>query len=322
MSRGGIPPSPLPQRDGVDAVRLRMPQSGPWRTLREHLVDRLPLPAADVEAMLRDGRVVDASGRPVGVDEPFRPRDVVWTHREFPDEIPVPFPIRVLAADERIVVLDKPHFLATMPRGRHVTQSALARARVQLGLPRLAPAHRLDRLTAGVLLLTTQQRWRGAYQSVFAAGRVHKEYLAVAPLRADLDLPTTVRSHLVKGHGQLQAREDPAGEPNSETRIELLAQASPLGLGLYRLTPATGRTHQLRRHLASLGIPIVGDPLYPVVHDVDPGDFTTPLSLVARAVSFTDPVDGTLRRFVTHRRPPAWPGPDPIGLGLAEPTPS
>ena len=54
-----------------------------------------------------------------------------------------------------IVVVDKPHFLATMPRGRHVTQTVVVRLRRELDLPELSPAHRLDRLTAGVLLLTT-----------------------------------------------------------------------------------------------------------------------------------------------------------------------
>jgi tRNA pseudouridine32 synthase/23S rRNA pseudouridine746 synthase len=307
MARGAIPASPLPPQHGVDAQRIRMPQGGPWATLRDHLVERLgrALTAQEVDRKLRDGGFVDAAGRPVPPDAPFVPRSVVWTHRDLPDEVLVPFELEVLHRDERLVVVDKPHFLATMPRGRHVVQSALARARVATGLPRLTPAHRLDRPTAGVLMLTTEQRWRGAYQGVFAAGEVHKEYLAVAPVRADLELPLVRRTHVAKEHGVHQAREVPGAKPNAETLIELLDQRGDLGL--YRLTPRTGRTHQLRCQLTALGIPILNDPLYPDEHDVAADDFSRPLQLLSAVLEFDDPVDGRRRRFESRRRLEAWP---------------
>jgi tRNA pseudouridine32 synthase/23S rRNA pseudouridine746 synthase len=310
MARGGIPASPLPPRQGVDAQRYRMPQGGPWRTLRDHLVERLAagLSADEVDRMLREGEFVDASGRPVPADAAFVPRSVVWAHRDLPTEPPLAEDVVVLHRDERLVVVDKPHDMATMPRGDHVAGSALARARVVTGLDRLAPAHRLDRPTAGVLLLTTEQRWRGAYQSLFAQGRVHKEYLAVAPVRDDLALPLVRRTRLLKEHGVHQAREVP-GEPNADTLVELLERRD--GLGLYRLTPRTGRTHQLRAQLSGLGIPIVGDPLYPVDRTPPPGtvrDAKTPaLQLVSAVLAFDDPVDGTPRRFTTRRSLSTWP---------------
>lgn len=307
MARGGIPPSPLPPRHGVDAQRIRMPQHGPWLLLRDHLVERLTgLTADEVDRKLAAGEFVDAAGRSVPSDAPFVPRTAVWTHRDLPEEVVVPFSVEILHRDERLVVVDKPHFLATMPRGRHVVQSALARTRVQTGLDRLTPAHRLDRPTAGVLMFTTEQRWRGAYQSVFAEGRVHKEYLAVAPVRDDLELPLVRRTHVVKEHGRHQAHEVPGAEPNAETLVELVDRAG--GLGLYRLTPRTGRTHQLRCQLWGLGIPIVGDPLYPVERDVPPDDFSTPLQLLSAVLEFDDPVDGRRRRFETRRTLSAWPG--------------
>ena len=307
MARGAIPGSPLPPRQGVDAQRLRMPQGGDWVTLRDHLVERLAtgLTAREIDRKLAAGEFVDATGQPVPADAPFLPRTVVWTHRDLPHEVPVPFELEVLHRDERLVVVDKPHFLATMPRGRHVVQSALARARVATGLPRLTPAHRLDRPTAGVLMLTTEQRWRGAYQGVFAEGRAHKEYLAVAPVRADLELPLVRRTHVAKEHGVHQAREVAGAQPNAETLVELLDQRGDLGL--YRLTPRTGRTHQLRCQLHGLGIPIVNDPLYPVERDVAADDFSRPLQLLSAVLEFVDPVDGHRRRFESRRRLQAWP---------------
>ncbi len=311
MARGAIPGSPLAPRHGVDAQRIRMPQEGPWTSLRDHLVERLAvgLSAEELDRKLRTGEFVYASGEPVPIDAPFVPRDVVWTHRELLDEVEVPFAIEVLHQDERLVIIDKPHFLATMPRGTHVVQSALARTRVLTGLARLTPAHRLDRPTAGVLMFTTEQRWRGAYQQVFASGGAHKEYLAVAPIRSELALPLVRRTHLVKEHGHHQAREVPDAPPNAETLVHLDARRSgPRGdLGLYRLTPRTGRTHQLRCQLAGLGIPIVGDPLYPVERDVAPDDFSDPLQLLAAVLEFDDPIDGTRRRFETRRQLQAWP---------------
>ncbi|WP_347350432.1 pseudouridine synthase [Intrasporangium sp.] len=287
-----------------------MPQNGPWTTLRDHLVHRFApeLTAAEVDRMLAAGEFVDAAGVPVPAGGPFVPRSVVWARRELPPEVPVPFRIEVLHRDERLVVVDKPHFLAALPRGRHFVQSALARARVLTGLPGLAPAHRLDRATAGVLMLTTEQRWRGAYQGVFARGQVRKEYLAVGPVRDDLDLPLVRRTHVVKEHGVHQAHEVTDAQPNAETLVELVEQRGRLGL--YRLTPRTGRTHQLRCQLSGLGIPIMDDPLYPVERQVADDDFTRPLQLLATVLAFADPVDGRPRRFETRRRLSGWPPPE------------
>ena len=117
----------------------------------------------------------------------------VYLYRELRDEVPVPFDMPILYRDDDIVVVDKPHFLATMPRGRHVAQTATVRLRRELDLPELSPAHRLDRLTAGVLLFTTRREVRGAYQSLFARGMVRKTYLARAAVDSVAGVPEVVR---------------------------------------------------------------------------------------------------------------------------------
>jgi tRNA pseudouridine32 synthase/23S rRNA pseudouridine746 synthase len=200
----------------------------------------------------------------------------------------------LLYRDENLVVVDKPHFLATMPRGSHIAQTALVRLRRELDLPELSPAHRLDRLTAGVLLFTVRREVRGAYQTLFARGEVTKTYLAVSSVEPGLVGPQVVSNRIVKRRGVLQAAIEP-GNPNAETFVE------PLGGGRYRLTPRTGRTHQLRVHMAALGIPIDNDPLYPDVIDVEAGDFTAPLRLIAQRLEFNDPLTGERRCFVSSR---------------------
>ncbi|WP_437078474.1 pseudouridine synthase [Streptomyces sp. enrichment culture] len=303
--RRPAPPPPLPQRDGVDPVRVRLPAGGPGATVREHLVLRLAADPAQIDALFTAGGIVGADGRPVPPDTPYAPGLCVWFHREMPAETPVPFPLRVVHQDEHLVVVDKPHFLATTPRGGHVRQTALARLRHELGLPRLTAAHRLDRLTAGLVLFTVRPEERGAYQTLFRDRRVHKEYEAVAPYDPALGLPRTVRSRIVKERGTLTAREV-EGEPNAVTRVELLAHRAD-GLGRYRLVPGTGQTHQLRVHMNALRVPILGDPLYPEVTAPAPaGDFRRPLQLLARELSFTDPVTGAERRFTSGRVLGAW----------------
>jgi tRNA pseudouridine32 synthase / 23S rRNA pseudouridine746 synthase len=241
------------------------------------------------------GEVVDADGAVIDDATMLPTGSSVYLYRDLPDEVPVPFDIAVLHQDADIVVVDKPHFLATMPRGRHVAQTALVRLRRELGLPELSPAHRLDRLTAGVLLFTTRRELRGAYQSLFARGVVAKTYFARAGVDPALVLPRIVRSRIIKRRGHLQAVVEP-GVPNSETLVELFSPD-----GLYRLTPRTGRTHQLRVHMASLGIPVTGDPLYPNVVDVPADDFSTPLRLLAQRIEFDDPYTGLRREFITGR---------------------
>ncbi len=179
----------------------------------------------------------------------------------------------MLHRDERIVVVDKPPFMATAPRGRHVVHSALARTRVLTGLAQLAPAHRLDRLTAGVLILTTEQRWRGAYQQAFAERVGAQGVPRRRPGARGPGAAARAAHPPVKEHGVHQAREVDGEAPNAETVVELLERRG--ALGLYRLTPRTGRTHQLRAQLSGLGLPILGDPLYPVDRNEDHGSATT-----------------------------------------------
>ena len=102
-------------------------------------------------------------------------------------------------------------------------------------------------------------------------------------LRGELSRQTSAR-----------VREAP-GEPNSQTRIELL-RGGPAPWR-YRLLPVTGRKHQLRVHMAALGAPILHDRMYPAPCEPGADDHARPLRLFAASLEFDDPLDGSPRRF-------------------------
>lgn len=237
----------------------------------------------------------------------------------------------VLYEDERIIVVDKPHFLATMPRGMWYRQTALIRLRERLGEPDITPAHRLDRMTAGVLVFVRDPACRGAYQMLFQNRQAVKVYECLAPCRPisrprfgtiiqvepPRPFPLLRRSHITKEHGTMAAFEEP-GLANAETLIERGDLCFPPAGGgwreapeggphpgnhpicRYTLHPRTGKTHQLRVHMNSLGLPIVGDDFYPRIQTRPYDDFSQPLQLVARMLRFADPITGEKREFVSR----------------------
>ncbi|NEG72000.1 pseudouridine synthase [Bifidobacterium ramosum] len=236
-------------------------------------------------------------------------------HRFVTNEPRIPFDFDVLYEDAGIIVIDKPHFLATTPRGMWYRETALIRLRERYGEPEIVPAHRLDRLTAGVVVFVRDPALRGAYQMLFQERRTTKAYeclAAASPVRrprygtvASLEPPRVFpllrRSRIVKRRGILQAYEEP-GEVNAETVIELGAGevVGNRSVRAYTLHPRTGKTHQLRVHMNSLGLPIVGDDFYPRIVERAYDDFSQPLELVARRLSFIDPVTHEPRVFVSR----------------------
>ncbi len=294
--------SPLPVRNGVNATRLRLPLEGPWATALEFILDRFDhVDPEGIGERFDRGEVVALGGESLTRSTPLGEHTFVWYYRELPVEERLPVELSVLHRDDHLLVVDKPHFLPTTPGGMYVAESALVRLRVELGLPDLIPMHRLDRMTAGILMFSIDPTTRGAYQLLFENRRISKEYRAVAALRPELGLataPLDVRSRIVKSRTYLLAQEV-EGPPNTHTTVSLLDQRGDRGL--YRLQPHTGKTHQLRLHMASLGLGIIHDPFYPVLHPQAPDDYTRPLQLLASSIAFTDPLDGSERYYESAR---------------------
>lgn len=290
---------PLPTRDGVGPSCVALPE-GAWTTISDCLAARFPAVAAAVWAeRIAAGEVVDEHGVAVTPTRAHRAHLRVYYYRALTAEARVPFEETVLFQDARIVVADKPHFLPVTPSGGHLHETLLVRLKRKLGIDTLAPVHRIDRETAGLVLFSIDPATRGAYQRLFAERAVHKVYTCVAPWRADLALPLTHTSRLVDDPAHFMRMCEVPGEPNAETQIELIERSGPVAR--YRLTPSSGRRHQLRANCAALGIPILGDRIYPELLPVDTDDHARPLQLLAQSLAFTDPVTGTRRWFESER---------------------
>ena len=283
-----------PAIDGLAASTLQLPP-GTWPSILDCLCARFPAIAREqwLDRMAR-GRVVHGDGQRVTPQMPHQVGLEVHYYREVTDEPRVPFDEVVLHADADLLVADKPHFLPVTPSGAHVHDTLLGRLIRLTGNDALAPLHRIDRDTAGLVLFSANPHTRAAYQSLFREQRVRKQYEAIATALPEMEFPVTRASRIVAGEPFFRMREV-EGDANSETRIDVIARDAMHWR--YALVPVTGRKHQLRVHMAAMGAPILNDRTYPSVSHRAQGDYAAPLRLLARRLSFADPVSGAERSF-------------------------
>ncbi len=289
-------------RDGVSASRVAV-HGGPWACVLQFMSSRFAM-VNDWPQRFDQGEVLSSHGASVRADDACLPGTVYWYWRQPPAEPRVPFELTVLHQCEHLVAIDKPHFLAAVPSGRHLHETALVRAKKLLGIASLVPMHRLDRETAGVMLFIVRPHERHAYQALLRERQVHKVYEAIAPWREELPWPLDCCMRLEEPQDDafMQMRVVP-GEPNAETHIELIKRMGHLAH--YRLSPRTGKRHQLRAQMNALGLPILGDRIYPRLWPElalgEVPDHSHPLQLLAREFAFVDPFSGEQRRFLSQR---------------------
>ena len=311
ISQKGRGATPLPIRDGLNPTHARVAE-GPitaWDFVHNLIETQRHRHPDDNDAALQArftaNEVVSQDGTPLSPDSTLATNAMVYFYRMPAPETPVPYDIPILHEDEHLLVVDKPPFMATMPRARHITETATVRLRRMTGNNELSPAHRLDRLTSGILVFTKDRTVRGAYQTLFAERRVTKTYEAIAPL-ADVSPGTVWRSRMEKTPGELQGRivegevnaitEVGGVEPVDKAPYEAIHGSLP-EIAKYTLKPQTGKTHQLRLHMLQAGIPIIGDPIYPVIFPAEAEDMRIPMHLTATHISFVDPFTARPREF-------------------------
>jgi tRNA pseudouridine32 synthase/23S rRNA pseudouridine746 synthase len=287
----------LPVREGVSASVVAVPHGAPQ--LLDFLAQRMPgISRIEWAQRLAQGLVLQEDGQPALSEQACHAGQRFYYYRHLADEPVLPFQAQILFEDAHLLVVDKPHFMPVTPTGRYVQQSLLVQLKRQTSCADLVPLHRIDRETAGLVLFGKRLHERDAYHALFRYHLIHKTYHAVARHAPHLQLPLVHASRLVPGEPFFRTQEVP-GPANSETRITLL---DTQGLrALYQLEPVSGKRHQLRVHMAALGIPIEGDQFYPTVlrgPDAQE-DFGHPLQLLAHSVKFTDPHTGQKRQWTS-----------------------
>lgn len=287
-----------------------------WGTVLQFLIEKFNrIDAAIWQQRVADGKVHWFGGDQIDADTAFLPSRRVCYYREVVAEPVIPFAHHILYQDEHIVVACKPHFLPVTPGGEFVNECLLERVKRDTGVQDLVAVHRLDKETAGLVLFSANSQSRPLYYQLFAQGNIHKSYQAVA------ELPTPMQQLSLPQHWQIQNRlekSEPAflmhqvdGEVNAVSSLSLLDKRA--GLGLFELSPHTGKTHQLRLHMLSLGCPILFDKYYPQLLPKPAGaqlDFSQPLQLLAKRLSFTDPLSGITHQFESSRQLQSWPARD------------
>jgi tRNA pseudouridine32 synthase/23S rRNA pseudouridine746 synthase len=291
--------APLPIVEGVGPSCQWLP-AGPWKTVIDFFREQYPhVLATTWKERMAKGQVMDETGCRVDEETAFRVGACIFYYRELENETPIPFREQVLYQDEHILVADKPHFLPVIPSGKFLHETLLVRLRKQHATEALVPIHRLDRETAGVVLFSLNRKTRDHYTSLFRNRRVRKVYEALAPTLEASNFPITRRSRVVQGEPFFRMKEVP-GEANSETHISVISNVGDLSR--YQLLPLTGRKHQLRLHLAAFGIPVINDKLYPTLTPSDDAGFSKPLKLLAKSISFRDPLSGREHYFESGTR--------------------
>lgn len=289
--------------EGISSSMVYLPAGQEHTCLLDFFVTSFPhIAASEWEARFAEGLVMTQEGDAVAARDPYLPNTHLQYFRRLAREPQIPFEEAILFQDEHILVADKPHFLPVTPSGLYLHQTLLNRLKKKTGIQELSPIHRIDRDTAGLVIFSVNPNQRAQYQNLFRDRVVKKVYEAVAPYSEELvnKLPMTYQSRLEESEHFLQMQEV-EGEANADTLIELLEVNQPWAR--YRLTPGSGKKHQLRCHLNSLGIPIHHDQIYPILtpyqeYDLD---FSKPLQLLAKEIHFKDPVTGQERSFMSQR---------------------
>jgi tRNA pseudouridine32 synthase / 23S rRNA pseudouridine746 synthase len=295
-------------RDGVSASTRVLPLLQDLDFTPTSLLSFLERPAQDSrrlgwENRLKNSLICDSNGQSLPLDAPYIPGQRIYYWRDAGSEPRVPFDEQIIYQDEHILVADKPHFLPVTPTGRYVQETLLVRLKKRTGLADLTPMHRIDRDTAGLVMFCIRVQDRDAYAAMFRERRLHKTYECIAPFSPDISFPLVRKTRLVESPDSFMQMVETPGEPNSETRIELIEQSGNTGgqFARYSLQPITGKRHQLRVHMHGLGLPIVGDGIYPkLTPETEQPDYGNPLQLLAKELAFEDPVTKRQHRFVSQ----------------------
>ncbi|REG84299.1 pseudouridine synthase [Marinomonas pollencensis] len=281
------------------ASKFSLPQHNPGVvTVLDYLIIKFPyIDKHTWQQRMAAGKVHWHDGSLITSTTEFQPQQRVYYYREVENEAQVPFQETIVFQDEHLLVAYKPHFLAVTPGGQFVNECLQTRLRQRTGLTNLQALHRLDRVTAGLVIFSINPATRHSYHQLFKTRQIQKTYQAIANIRPNekpVGQEWTVKNRLEAGEPSFRMQVS-AGEANSHSVIRCVQQNTQQAL--FELMPITGRTHQLRVHMQTLGWPILNDRYYPHLQALSEDNYTQPLQLLAKEMCFIDPITQQLRHF-------------------------
>ncbi|MBS1190676.1 MAG: pseudouridine synthase, RluA family [Rhodocyclaceae bacterium] len=197
----------------------------------------------------------------------------------------------IVYAEESFLVVNKPSGLLSVPGRGEDKQDCLA-ARVQAEYPEALIVHRLDMETSGLLVLARSEEAHRRLSRLFRERRVDKRYIAIVAGRLETAAGEVNLPLICDWPNRPRQKVDfELGKP-SLTRFRVLGYDPAADATRVELEPITGRSHQLRVHMQSLGHPILGDPLYG-----PPAGRSPHLLLHAACLAFPHPFDDETRAF-------------------------
>tara|TARA_R110002167_G_scaffold5271_4_gene24705 strand:+ start:777 stop:1694 length:918 start_codon:yes stop_codon:yes gene_type:complete len=286
--------------------KLSLPQVNPGvETVIEYLIIKFPSIAPHIwRQRAADGKLHWHDGSLISEASLYQPQQRIYYYREVERDPVIPLSEKILFQDDQLLIAYKPPFLPVTPGGRYVNECLQSRLRRKTGINELQALHRLDRATTGLVMFSVNPKTCHLYHRLFESRQIEKTYQAIAKIDSDV-INARIATSTIGQEWQVINRLETStprflmrvsqGKPNSHSSIRCLQQDGDKAL--FELKPITGKTHQLRVHMQTLGWPILHDRYYPVLQPESADDYSRPLQLLAKELRFIDPVSLRPRAF-------------------------
>jgi tRNA pseudouridine32 synthase / 23S rRNA pseudouridine746 synthase len=270
-------------------------------TILEYLQNRFPhIEAQTWSDRIDNGQIHTDRGAGITRNTKYRAGMKLSYFREIQYEVIIPFKETIIFQNDHLIVVCKPHFLPVQPAGPYVAECLLNRLKKSLGKIELVPLHRIDRETAGIVLLSANPASRSVYHKLFEERKIKKVYEAIGTIPENRLLDHWLVENRIVESDNWPLMKNANGPINARTIIQKIAEQD--NLAKFNIEPLTGKGHQIRLHLQMIGSSILNDRYHPTLQPEKPDDFRNPLQLLARQLSFIDPITGEFLEFTSSRQ--------------------